>query len=63
MGGGGGGARWSVGTCLECPEERERKERVVLLMREQENNEKGYFFRPGQCTALSSFRVGKVLFL
>ena len=28
-------------------------------MREQKNDEKGYFFRAGQCTALSSFRVGK----
>ena len=32
-------------------------------MREQKNNEKGYFFRAGQCAALSSFRVGKMLFL
>ena len=33
-------------------------------MREQEkkNDEKGYFFRAGQCAALSSFRVGKMLF-
>ena len=28
-------------------------------MREQKNDEKGYFFRAGQCAALSSFRVGK----
>ena len=27
------------------------------------NDEKGYFFRAGQCAALSSFRVGKMLFL
>ena len=27
------------------------------------NNLKGYFFRAGQCAALSSFRVGKMLFL
>ena len=27
------------------------------------NDEKGYFFLAGQCTALSSFRVGKMLFL
>ena len=32
-------------------------------MREQKNDEKGYFFRAGQCAALSSFRVGKMLFL
>ena len=30
-------------------------------MREQKNDEKG-FFRVGQCAALSSFRVGKMLF-
>ena len=28
-------------------------------MRKQNNDEKGYFFRAGQCAALSSFRVGK----
>ena len=28
-------------------------------MREQNNDEKGYFFRTGQCAALSSFRIGK----
>ena len=28
-------------------------------MREQNNDEKGNFFRTGQCAALSSFRVGK----
>ena len=27
------------------------------------NDEKGYFFGAGQCAALSSFRVGKMLFL
>ena len=32
-------------------------------MREEKNDEKGYFFRPGQCPALSSFRVEKVLIL
>ena len=32
-------------------------------MREQNNDEKGYFFRAGQCAALSSFRVGKMLLL
>ena len=32
-------------------------------MREQKNVEKEYFFRAGQCAALSSFRVGKMLFL
>ena len=35
-------------------------------MREQTkiNDEKGYFFRAGQCAALSSFRaLGKMLFL
>ena len=34
-------------------------------MREQKkkNDEKGYFFRAGQCAALSSFRVGKMLLL
>ena len=32
-------------------------------MCEQKNDEKGYFFRAGQCAALSSFRVGKMLFL
>ena len=31
-------------------------------MREQKNDEKGFFFRAGQCAALSSFRVGKMLF-
>ena len=28
-------------------------------MCEQNNDEKGYFFRSGQCAAVSSFRVGK----
>ena len=32
-------------------------------MHEQKNDEKGYFFRAGQCAALSLFRVGKMLFL
>ena len=32
-------------------------------MLEQNNDEKGNFFRTGQCAALSSFRVGKMLFL
>ena len=32
-------------------------------MREQKNDEKGYFFRAGQCAALSSYREGKMLFL
>ena len=32
-------------------------------MPEQNNDEKGNFFRTGQCAALSSFRVGKILFL
>ena len=31
-------------------------------MREPQNDEKGYFFRAGQCAALSSFRLGKMLF-
>ena len=31
-------------------------------MREKKNDEKGYFFQAGQCAALSSFRVGKMLF-
>ena len=31
-------------------------------MREQKNDEKGYFFRAGQCAVLSSFRVGKCYF-
>ena len=31
-------------------------------MREQKNDEKGYFFRAGQYAALSSFRVGKCYF-
>ena len=29
----------------------------------KKNDEKGYFFRAGQCAALSSFRVGNMLFL
>ena len=29
----------------------------------KKNDEKGYFFRAGQCAVLSSFRVGKMLFL
>ena len=29
----------------------------------KKNDEKGYFFRARQCAALSSFRVGKMLFL
>ena len=32
-------------------------------MREQKTMRKGTFFRAGQCAALSSFRVGKMLFL
>ena len=32
-------------------------------MREQKNVEKGYFFRAGQCAALSSSRVRKIIFL
>ena len=32
-------------------------------MRQQRHDEKGYFFRAGQCAALSSFRVGKMLIL
>ena len=28
-------------------------------MHEPKNDEKGYFFRAGQCAALSSFKVGK----
>ena len=32
-------------------------------MHEQKNDEKGYFFRAGQCATLSPFRVGKMLFL
>ena len=32
-------------------------------MPEQNNDEKGNFFRTGQCAALSSFRIGKILFL
>ena len=32
-------------------------------MREQKNDEKGYFFQARQCAALSSFWVGKMLFL
>ena len=31
-------------------------------MREKKNDEKGYFFRAGQCAALSSFRVEKCYF-
>ena len=34
-----------------------------VLMREQKKDENSYFFRAGQCAALSSFRVGKMLFL
>ena len=30
-------------------------------MRNQKNDEKGYFFQEGQCAALTSFRVGKIL--
>ena len=33
-----------------------------LLMPEQNNDKKGNTFRTGQCAALSSFRVGKMLF-
>ena len=29
----------------------------------KKTDEKGYFFRAGQCAALSPFRVGKMLFL
>ena len=36
---------------------------LCVPMREQKNDEKGYFFGAGQCAALSSFRVGKMLFL
>ena len=32
-------------------------------MPEHNNAEEGNFFRTGQCAALSSFRVGKILFL
>ena len=32
-------------------------------MREQINDEKGYFFQAGQRAALSSFRIGKILVL
>ena len=32
-------------------------------MRDQKNDEKGYFFQEGQCAALTSFRVGKMSFL
>ena len=32
-------------------------------MRDQKNDEKGYFFQEGQCAAQTSFRVGKMLFL
>ena len=32
-------------------------------MPEHNNAEKGNFFQTGQCAALSSFRVGKILFL
>ena len=46
--GGGGGGRLLV-SCVP--------------MREQKNDEKGYFFRAGQCAAVSSFREGKILFL
>ena len=30
---------------------------------DKQNDEKGYFFLAGQCAALSSFRIGKMLFL
>ena len=42
-GGGGGGGR----LLISCVPMREQKK----------NDEKGYFFRAGQCAALSSFRV------
>ena len=32
----------------------------LVPMFEHKNDEKGYFFRAGQCKALSSFRVGKI---
>ena len=35
---------------------------VVYRCVNKKNDEKGYFFRAGQCAALSSFRVGKMLF-
>ena len=35
----------------------------VPIREQKKNDEKGYFFRAGQCAALSSFRVGKMLFL
>ena len=46
----GGGAWWSV--VYRCVNKKKKK-----------HDEKGYFFRAGQCVALSSFRVGKMLFL
>ena len=35
---------------------------VVYRCVNKNNDEKGYFFRAGQCAALSSFRVGKCYF-
>ena len=51
--GGGGGGLGGVGACMS----------VVYRCVNKKNNEKGYCFRAGQCAALSSFRVGKMLFL
>ena len=35
---------------------------VMMREKEKKNDEKGYFFRAGQCAALSSFRIGKMFF-
>ena len=35
----------------------------MSVVNNKKNDEKGYFFLAGQCAALSSFTVGKMLFL
>ena len=48
--------------CNDC---RPRGGRLLVScvpMCEQKNDEKGYFFRAGQCAALSPFKVGKSYF-
>ena len=35
---------------------------VYRCVNKKKNDEKGYFFRAGQCASLSSFRVGKCYF-
>ena len=33
---------------------------LVPMLEQKQNDEKWYFFRAGQCAAMSSFRVGKI---